>query len=109
VPLHFSGGIPQGSQGGEETHTLRLNEIPSHQHQLVATTDLANASVPGNAVPAAKPRGGRDIYARPGSPVTPLDPTSVGATGSSQPHNNLQPYLTCNLVIALQGIFPTRS
>jgi microcystin-dependent protein len=34
---------------------------------------------------------------------------SLPLTGNSQPHNNMQPYLTLNFCIALQGIFPPRS
>jgi len=38
-----------------------------------------------------------------------LSPQAVSAAGSTQPHNNMQPYLTVNFCIALQGIFPARS
>jgi microcystin-dependent protein len=34
---------------------------------------------------------------------------SVGNTGGGLPHDNMQPYLTINFCIALQGIFPSRS
>jgi microcystin-dependent protein len=34
---------------------------------------------------------------------------ALAATGGSQPHNNLQPYLAVNFCIALQGIFPSRN
>jgi microcystin-dependent protein len=43
-----------------------------------------------------------------GKPVTPLHPQALSVSGGSQPHNNLQPYLTLNFCIALQGIFPPR-
>jgi microcystin-dependent protein len=33
----------------------------------------------------------------------------VGAAGGSQPHNNMQPYLSVTFYIALQGIFPSRN
>jgi microcystin-dependent protein len=106
VPRHLP--ATPGQQGGAETHTLALGELPLHQHALIASSDLANASVPGLAVPAAKPRGGRDIYAGPATPVGPLSPAAVGASGGGQAHANMQPYLTLSFVIALVGLFPSR-
>jgi microcystin-dependent protein len=75
----------------------------------MASADLANANLPSNAVPAAKPRGGRDIYAPAGSPPSAMHPNAVTPTGGSQPHDNMQPYLTINFIIAMQGIFPSRN
>jgi len=83
--------------------------MPQHQHGLQASSDLANASVPGLATPAAKARGGRDIYAPPASSVGPLNPGAVSNVGGSQAHSNMQPYLTLSFVIALVGIFPSRN
>jgi microcystin-dependent protein len=37
--------------------------------------------------------------------VTTLHPASISGVGGSQPHQNMQPYLTLNFCIALQGIF----
>ena len=34
---------------------------------------------------------------------------AAGVTGSSFPHNNMQPYLAVTFCIALQGVFPPRS
>jgi microcystin-dependent protein len=107
VPMHVGDGAVLGQAGGEAAHTLTTAEMPAHTHRLQAASDLANASVPGDAVPAAKPSGGRDIYAPKGSPATPLNPAAVGSTGASRPHDNMQPYLTLNFIIALQGIFPS--
>ena len=108
VPIHFGAGFTQGQQGGEAAHTLTLSELPAHTHQLYASADLANASLPANALPAVKPRGGRDIYGPVAAP-TPLESTAVGATGGSQPHENRPPYLTLNFIIAMSGIFPSRA
>lgn len=109
VPLHFGANILQGQLGGVEAVTLTTAQLPSHQHRLESSTDFANANTPGGALPAAKPRGGVDIYAPAGSPLAALNPTAVADTGGSQPHENEQPYLTLNFIIAISGIFPTRS
>jgi microcystin-dependent protein len=108
MPVHFGAGRVQGEVGGEEAHTLAIGELPAHTHAMYASTDFANASLPAGALPAAKPRGGRDIYG-PAAALTTLDPAAVGMAGGSQAHENRQPYLTLNFVIALQGIFPSRN
>ena len=108
MPMHRSGSIPQGSAGGENTHTLTVAELPAHTHAMRATSDFANASLPAGALPAAKPRGGRDIYSA-GAGLAQLDPAAVTGIGGGQPHENRQPYLTMSFIIALVGIFPSRN
>lgn len=109
VPVNTGPTTLPGQAGGEGTHTLTMAELPAHGHSLNASTDFANNNVSAGALPAAKPRGGRDFFAPPGGPVVPLDPGAIGATGTGQPHENRQPYLTLNFIIALQGIFPSRA
>lgn len=102
-------GFVQGQVGGLEQVTLGANQMPMHSHALVATTSLANASVPGNALPAARARGGPTMYAGSvGSQVVAMHAASVAVAGANQPHNNMQPYGVLSFVIALQGIFPSR-
>jgi len=108
-PAHFSATLPLGSRAGEEAHTLTVNELPSHSHSLQGSTDLANSSAPVGNVTAAKGRGGKDIYAPGGSPVQPLSPQAIATSGGSQPHDNMQPFTTLTFIIALTGIFPSRS
>lgn len=108
-PVHASGSLPLGSRVGAETHTLSVNELPPHGHGLQGSGDLANVTAPAGNVPAAKGRGGKDIYAPGGSPPQALSPQAIAPTGGSQPHENLQPFLTVNFIIALTGIFPSRN
>jgi microcystin-dependent protein len=106
-PLHSSSELPLGVSGGQEAVTLNTSQIPSHTHTLVATSELANASVPGNAVPAAKGRGGMDRYAAAGSAAA-MDPGTIANNAGGQPHPNMQPFQVLSWAIALVGIFPSR-
>ena len=107
-PLHVGAGTSLGERGGEEAQTLTVAELPGHSHALSASSDVANTHLPGAALPAGKPRGGINRYAAAGSGNSALHPGSLtSAPGGGQAHNNLQPYLTLNFVIALQGIFPS--
>jgi microcystin-dependent protein len=108
MPVYAGNGIILGQKGGEQSVTLDITQIPAHAHSLFATSTLAGFANPAGHLVAAKPRGGKDIYAPPGNVVT-LNSGALGPTGGSQPHNNMQPYLTLNFVIALQGIFPSRN
>lgn len=110
VPMHTSGTFAVGQAVGAAAVTLQANQLPVHGHALNASIDLANASVPGGAVPAARPRAGPVVYAAAGStPAVALHADSVTGTGGSQPHDNMQPSLGLNFIIALQGIFPSRN
>ena len=93
----------QGQTGGEESVTLTLSQIPSHTHPAMGSANTATTANPGNAVWATESR--LNIYSSGGG--TAMAPS--GASGGNQPHDNMSPYLTLNYVIALQGIFPTRS
>jgi len=108
-PAHTSATLLLGSSVGEEAHTLTVNEMPPHTHGLQGSADLANNTSPvGNAL-AAKGRGGKNIYAPGSSPVQPMNPQAIAPSGGSQPHDNMQPFLTVNFIIALAGIFPSRN
>jgi microcystin-dependent protein len=107
APVHMAPGFTLGQNGGEVAHTLSGAEA-DHAHALRASGNQATATAPGGAVLAVKPRGGKNIYqSGPGDHA--LDAASVSAApGGGQPHENMQPYLVLNFVIALQGIFPPR-
>jgi microcystin-dependent protein len=95
-----------GETGGSETVTLLESEIPSHSHALNASKSDAIDTNVGNELLA---KGiGVGMYAPP-SPQTTLADTAIAPAGGDQPHNNMQPYLTLNFCIALQGVYPARS
>ncbi|MFF2051228.1 phage tail protein [Leifsonia sp. NPDC058194] len=102
------GDVPLGMAGGAPTVQLLQSEIPVHTHGVQVTP---TAGTTGTAAGSsfAVPRTGRATEAAYGTAGTvPLAQDAFGAAGGSQPHNNLQPYLALNFIIALQGIFPWR-
>lgn len=95
-----------GETGGEAEVTLNINELAEHSHTLQAA-GAATTGTAGPAVSLAPTASGAAIYHAPTNPVA-MAPTSIGAAGGGRPHNNLQPLLAVNFIIALQGIFPAR-
>jgi microcystin-dependent protein len=106
------GGNPyiQGQQGGQENVTLTTAQIPAHTHTVTGTlqtSDSPEADTPVNNFPAAFGRKQFTDGAA-NAPMATLAGTT-GSAGGSQPHSNRQPYLAINYVIALVGIYPSRS
>ena len=94
-----------GQTDGVETVTLLESEMPHHAHTLSADNALGNSRSPaGNSL--ARAVGGL-AYRAPSSLVAMSD-QALSISGGSLPHNNMQPYLVLNFIIALQGIFPAR-
>lgn len=102
-----------GEEEGAETVALLASQSPSHSHPFQAVAVQATTNAPSGALPAEGHSSGRgapavNTYAPPQTAV-PLASGQVSPAGGGLPHNNLQPYLTLNWCIALQGIFPPRS
>ena len=109
-PNHFGQGpglsnYSQGQVGGTENVTLTVNNLPAHGHPVAppASTNSPTAPKPTNNVPAA----GNFYDAGPGA-VTMFN-YQTGLAGGSQPAGIMNPYLTLNYCIALEGIFPSRN
>jgi microcystin-dependent protein len=106
APIHVGGvASNQGQQGGSESATITLNEMPAHIHAMQASNNDADSPVPNSAALGNIPV---QAYRDPASLVA-MSPGSVNPTGGSQPHTNMQPYLVLNFIIALGGIFPSRN
>jgi len=99
----------EGQQGGSETVTLLQSEMPAHAHSAQGTIDDGQfqAPAPDRALGVSSP--GFAYQTNTSQNLTQMNPGALGISGGSLPHNNLQPYLVLNFVIAMQGIFPPRS
>jgi microcystin-dependent protein len=102
-----------GETTGTETVTLLTTEIPTHRHSFAATsTPGTTLSSAGNQLAQAF-SGGKQAsftgnYLNTNAANVTMSPLSTSVTGASLPHNNMQPYLTLNFCIAMQGVFPSR-
>jgi microcystin-dependent protein len=99
-----------GAKGGAENVTLNLTQIPSHNHpvtvKLKATDNSGDSADPVGRSPA---QAGEDIYADSADGQLAPPDVTVGNTGGNQHHENMQPYQVVSYIIALQGIYPSRS
>jgi microcystin-dependent protein len=100
-------GHSLGEMGGSETVTLLDSEMPAHSHTVMSVAGVFSGNtniVTGNSF--AKSSQG-NAYTPAANLVTMSD-EALTPTGGDLPHNNMQPYLTLNFCIALQGVFPPR-
>jgi microcystin-dependent protein len=104
IPIHIGNAFLLGETGGTETVTLTAQQMPSHSHAFVASSNNAAASGAAGKVLAQTPSY-TPYFATP--PNSPLSPNAAGAAGGSQPHENFQPYLCVDFIISLFGIFPS--
>lgn len=96
-----------GEASGTPTVTLLESEMPLHTHSVNAyTDDLADINIPSPSVILGA-TAGLNLYGT--SSNTTLNFEALSIAGSSFPHNNLQPFLVVNFIIAMQGVFPPRS
>ena len=104
VPVHAGNGWLQGEVAGEESHRLSVNELPTHQHALLASSSDADSAVPTGSVLAAANNG----YAPATQQLTALRSDSISLVGGNAVHENRHPYLTLSWCMALFGIYPAR-
>lgn len=99
-----------GQRGGTEMVALAEAQMPNHTHAMRAAPDPADLRVPNNMRAFAR---AQDLYLdatnTPNPNVVNMADQALPSAGGSQSHNNLQPYITLNYIIALVGIFPSPS
>jgi len=110
IPVHAGTGpglTPRqlGQKSGTESEMLTVNQLPPHTHNQQGTNADAISARPDDGLAARA----QDITYGPfTSPVT-MGADSVSNTGGSQSHSNIQPFLCIHFIIALVGIYPSRS
>jgi microcystin-dependent protein len=106
VPLHVgtgpSGTYVLGQLAGTESVTLNISQLPKHNHTIAAQGATGTAQSPRSAV-FAKSTANQYGTASSSNLTAPL----LTPNGGSQPHENIQPYLCVNYIIALYGIYPS--
>lgn len=110
LPVHAGSGdglSPRifAETGGVEEVTLTLNQLPSHNHALLGTNELASTANPQSNVVARSTTV--DGYIKNDDVNQSLNLDSLTQTGGSQGHTNMMPYLCVNFIISLYGIFPS--
>jgi microcystin-dependent protein len=110
APVHMGQGpgISQnyiiGENGGVESVTLTTNQMPSHNHAFIGSTDPAQGASPANGVVSTAPSLSAYFAAdADGS----LNAAALQPQGGNQPHENMQPFLVVTFIISLFGVFPT--
>jgi microcystin-dependent protein len=124
VPIHWGQGLGLsqyviGEQMGAENITLTQSQMPAHNHLINVNRNLGTTNIPAsNTYMASGPATGSGPNVtflktfttdNTNGALATLNPSSESVVGGSQPHNNIQPGLSITFVIAMQGIFPSRS
>lgn len=112
APIHYGQGpglsnYVIGQQGGTETTTLTVNNLPAHNHSINGIVEDGNSASPTGNFPAGTKLLDPE-YSNSGT-VTPMNANMAGYTGGNAPVNNMQPYLTVTYIIALYGIYPSQN
>jgi microcystin-dependent protein len=109
LPVHRTNIYPMGIPFGTETVTLTPQNLPAHSHSFTVSQSPANSGIPTNSVLAdAGTAGGVKMYFE-DKPTVPMSTLGVDPVGGTAPHNNMQPFLCVNYIIAMDGIYPTPS
>lgn len=110
TPVHPGGYLRQGNFGGAEGVALSEGTYPEHTHTMKASSQAADTGVPiGGQTLKNYGIAAKNIYGDPQDLVSLHPNTVTMSEGSGIPHNNVQPSLALRFIIALDGLYPSRS
>jgi len=104
-----------GEKGGQESVYLDVMQLPPHDHSGMvhprASNQVADESSPTDHFPAVETTGRNQVEGYRPDYNTEMGPSpfTTSTTGRGQAHSNMQPYAVVNFIIALWGIYPSRS
>jgi microcystin-dependent protein len=97
-----------GQESGVQSVTLLTSEIPIHSHNVMAVPDPADQTNPAPNRSLARSKPGNTYQSTTNASLVNMAFQALTPAGSGFPHNNIQPFLTLNFIIAMQGVFPPR-
>ena len=101
-----------GETIGTESVTLTTGQMPAHTHLLLPQSGNATQNLPGGQYPSALQAPFKGFYVKDanktGNPIS-LNPNALQNVGGNQPHENRMPAMAISVIIALQGVFPSRN
>lgn len=115
VSMGQGGGLSNyniGEQTGTESVTLNLNQMPMHNHMMLASSAAGNQSNPIGNMPATLQPPLGAFWVPPdktAAPAVAMDANAISYVGGSLPHENRMPALAISFIIALKGVFPSRN
>lgn len=98
--------VQMGQNGGYETFTLTINQLPSHNHAVSISVNTGNGEESDSTKYIASHASAFNENSTPGAVLKGVNQIAVGG---NQPVNIRNPYLGLNYCIALEGIYPSRS
>jgi len=98
TPIHEGGGHVLGETGGETSHTVIINELPSHSHPLKCSAKTADQRSPVGLTRTlgGEAKGATLPYAGGATNLAPMNPAMLVSAGGNQPHNNMMPQRCAN-------------
>ena len=106
IPIHVGPGFQLAQTGGVEAVTLGVTQIPSHNHLPQAQSGPGDQASPANNLWARKDSVSQFTASTPNAPMSGV---AIGASGGSQPHDNMPPFLAVNFILSLFGVYPSQT
>lgn len=109
APVSYSSTMPLGLPSGSSTATLTVNQMPAHNHMILAASSGPTSPNPSGGSLATFPAGSPIYASSSETPSVAMHPNVVTPTGNGQPFSTQSPILAMNWCVSLVGIYPSRS